>query len=167
MLAVIYRSYHAHLFRFVPYNLFLSILCNEENSKSIISGQLYCFSFDYSFTHLQRQKGIYMLLPSTQTFIFLPRFPLQFLPVLIKNVNPLNINWLVSKVTSARNLTSHSNYHSLTVWKNAKSENYMPEYIMTRFLNENRLWLNEVLTILLIFRLLGPTLHTRYVLYST
>lgn len=79
--------------------------------------------------------------------------------MLIKNVNLLNINWLVSKVISVRNLIFYSNYYLFIVWKNVKFENYMLEYIMIRFLNENRLWLNEVFIIFLIFRLLGFILY--------
>jgi len=36
------------------YNPFLSMLCNEKNDKSRISGQLYCFSFYDFFTGTQR-----------------------------------------------------------------------------------------------------------------
>ena len=36
------------------YNPFLSMLCNEKNDKSRMSGQLYCFSFYDFFTGTQR-----------------------------------------------------------------------------------------------------------------
>lgn len=58
-----------------------------------------------------------------------------------------------------------------------KSENHMPEYIMTRFIvtiiiyydmrtGHEVFTINEVFTILLIFNILSLTLHTGYILYS-
>lgn len=68
---------------------------------------------------------------------------------------------------SAKSLISYSNYSSFEVWKNVKSENYMPEYMKTKFGSENRLRSSEVFTFLFIFHTVGFTWHTRYVLYST
>lgn len=67
---------------------------------------------------------------------------------------------------STNNFISCSNYYSFKLWKGAKPENYMLEYIMTKFGNENRLWLNKAFTFLLVFNVRGFTLHTRYILYS-